>query len=163
MDNFLENLRSAIGEIQDSAREVAKQEMPRIRSEQAMNGSRTFIPDENKYNAAARSTLYDDPYANKMLTLDIAENYEDLVNVIKQYEKADNPKDKIRVLDESRKRFRNTDGISRWFDSIRRYTLAADRDIYDEDTKNVFDDIAENQHQWTYDAYNKYFGKKKLV
>ncbi len=162
MDNFLENLRSAVGTIQDAAREVADKEAPRIKEERAIRGTKFVFPTEERNIAAERSTRYDLPDVNAMLTIDIAENYDDLVNVIKQYEKAISPKDKLRVLDESRKKFKNTKGINTWFDSFRSYTAAADKGMYGI-TDEALKDIAEEQHQWTYDAYNKYFGEKNLV
>lgn len=161
MDNFLENLRSTIGQIQDKAREVAKQELPYIKGEQAMNGSKILVPDEREA-IARKHTLYDDPWKNHLITLDIAENYEGLINVLKDFEKAVSPKDKIQVVENSRKKFADTDGLRTWFDSLDQYARAADMGLF-EMTEDDVSNFVGSQHEWTNKAYDKYFGKKRLV
>lgn len=148
MEEFFKNLSNAIqqgvGSIQRSADELAH--------------AKGVVPKERlQKEAAKRGHLYAIEDTGD-LPIDLAENYNRLGKVLDMYETAPSMKDKIKVLDESRRRLKGTPGVDMWFNNLYNVTneIGSGKGPM---TEANLPGVIDGHRQWLNAAYNKYFRK----
>lgn len=153
MDNFLDNLRKALNQVQKeilNEREKQKQ-MP------AINGTRYLSPDKEKAEAAYNGTLWNYPKYDEMTDISVAENKENLDKIIDNYVSIPTNEDKLKYLRAEYSRLKNPpQGIQNWFKdfSTMTYDLINGQGGWANNDINVIVDAMKTRNN---DAFNKYF------